>query len=100
MAHICPNLDLHHTPCEMKKDERDLQELETNYRMILDSAGLGAWELDIVNDTAWRSLLHDQIFGYDYLLPEWGYEIFIEHVVPEDRAYVKQRFEEIGRAHV
>ncbi|WP_185964094.1 PAS domain-containing protein [Flavobacterium gawalongense] len=71
-----------------------LAESEEKFRMVLDSAQIGAWDLNLVIDTAWRSILHDQIFGYENLLPEWGYEIFIKHVIPEDREYVKQRFEE------
>ena len=77
-----------------KKSEVLIKESDEKFRVLLDSAGIGAWELDLVNDTAWRSLLHDQIFGYDHLLPAWGFEIFITHVIPEDREYVKQRFEE------
>lgn len=71
-----------------------LKESEEKLRVVLDSAQIGAWDLNLAKDTAWRSLLHDQIFGYDHLLPEWGYEIFITHVIPEDREYAKQRFEE------
>ena len=69
-----------------------LAESEEKFRVVLDSAHIGAWDLNLVKDTAWRSLLHDQIFGYENLLPEWGYNIFIKHVIPEDREYVKQRF--------
>ena len=71
-----------------------LAESEEKFKVVLDSAQIGAWDLNLVRDTTWRSLLHDKIFGYDHLLPEWGYEIFITHVIPEDREYVKQRFEE------
>ncbi|RKS13829.1 PAS domain-containing protein [Flavobacterium sp. 120] len=71
-----------------------LAESEEKFRVVLDSAHIGAWDLNLVKDTAWRSLLHDQIFGYENLLPEWGYDIFIKHVIPEDRDYVEKRFEE------
>ena len=55
---------------------------------------MGTWDLNLVNHKAWRSLRHDQIFGYASLLPEWTYERFIEHVLPEDRAEVNRKFEE------
>ena len=42
---------------------------------------------------AWRSLEHDQIFGYETLLPEWTYEIFLEHVLPEDRSRADEAFQ-------
>ncbi|WP_293268195.1 EAL domain-containing protein [Neptunomonas sp.] len=35
---------------------------------------------------------HDQIFGYESLLPNWTYEVFLEHVVPEDREGVNSKF--------
>jgi PAS domain S-box-containing protein len=56
---------------------------------------VGAWDLDLVEHTAFRSLEHDRIFGYAQLLQEWTYEMFLEHVVPEDRAAVDEKF---GRA--
>jgi hypothetical protein len=37
-------------------------------------------------------LKHDQIFGYQTLLPEWTYEMFLEHVIPEDRNEVDHQF--------
>ncbi len=54
---------------------------------------IGAWALNLVDGTAWRSLKHEQIFGYDALLPEWTFDLFIEHVIPEDREVVKGKFE-------
>jgi len=58
----------------------------------LDTARTGAWDLDLVDHTAHRALQHDQIFGYQELLPEWTYEMFIEHVLPEDREAVDRNF--------
>jgi PAS domain S-box-containing protein len=59
----------------------------------LDASGTGVWELDLVKGTAWRSIRHDQIFGYPELLPEWNYSMFMQHVVSEDRASVNAAFE-------
>lgn len=56
---------------------------------------LGTWELTIGDLTAQRNLRHDQIFGYDSLLPHWTYEIFLAHVVPEDRPMIEEAFAEI-----
>jgi PAS domain S-box-containing protein len=60
----------------------------------LSTARLGAWEVDLVDHTARRSLDHDRIFGYRELLPEWTYEMFLEHVLPEDRPAVDRSFRE------
>jgi signal transduction histidine kinase len=54
---------------------------------------VGAWELNLIDGTAWRSLKHDQIFGYETLLPNWTFDIFLEHIIPDDRELVKEKFD-------
>ena len=58
---------------------------EQKLKLALDSAQMGIWELDVANEKAFRTLRHDQIFGYETLQPEWSYKIFLSHVLPEDR---------------
>jgi PAS domain S-box-containing protein len=58
----------------------------------LGTARMGAWELDLSDHTAKRSPEHDRIFGYEHPLPDWTYEMFLEHVLPEDRPEVDRRF--------
>ena len=77
-----------------KKAEQALRENKEQLDFILDAAQIGIWRLNIKNNTAVRSLLHDRIFGYDELLPEWTYEIFLNHVLPEDREEVDKKFQE------
>jgi len=74
--------------------ESALRESEERLSLALNVAQMGTWDLDLVGHTAWRSLRHDQIFGYKTLLPEWTYEMFLEHVVPEDREFVNKAFNE------
>lgn len=64
-------------------------------RLLLEKGDIGAWELDTRTGHAWRNLRHDQIFGYDAPLPEWTYEMFLEHVIPQDRDSVDRLY---GRA--
>ncbi|MGB9939102.1 PAS domain S-box protein [Methanosarcina sp.] len=75
-----------------KRAEEALLESEERLRFALETIHAGAWDLDLVNHTAFRSLEHDRIFGYDQLLPEWTYEMFLDHVLPEDRAMVDAKF--------
>lgn len=77
-----------------ERAEEAVKENEQRLKLALDSAQMGAWELNLTNDTAIRSLKHDQIFGYSSPQSVWGSEIFLSHVVPEDRDLVKKRFEE------
>jgi PAS domain S-box-containing protein len=71
---------------------REWQAQESKLQIALEAGNLGSWELDLRSDTSIRSLRHDQIFGYDRLLPEWGYETFMQHVLPEDRNHVDRAF--------
>jgi PAS domain S-box-containing protein len=77
---------------DRRKAEEALRDGEERLRFALEVSHTGAWELDLVNHTAARSLEHDRIFGYSELLPEWTYEKFLEHVLPEDREAVDHKF--------
>ncbi|MBZ5654301.1 MAG: PAS domain S-box protein [Acidobacteriia bacterium] len=79
---------------ERKQAEEAVQKSEQRLNLALDSGQMGIWELDLTNDTAIRNLRHDQIFGYQSLQPEWGREIFLSHIVPEDRDAVRKQFEQ------
>jgi PAS domain S-box-containing protein len=72
---------------------RETRTQEARLEVALEAGNLGSWELDLVSDSATRSRRHDQIFGYDQLLPRWGYASFIEHVVSEDRDRVQEAFQ-------
>jgi PAS domain S-box-containing protein len=74
-----------------------LEESEARLRFILDSAQIGDWELDLATGATRRSLQHDRCFGYADLQPEWNFEIFLQHVQPDDRAMVRQCFERAVR---
>ncbi len=78
---------------QRKRAEAALKESEARLQLALESAAMGMWDLDLLHDTAVRSLRHDQIFGYSTLQPEWGAEIFMSHLLPEDREPVRARFE-------
>lgn len=55
---------------------------------VLDVSRIGAWEMDSAGTAIRRSANHDRIFGYATPLPEWTHEIFMEHILPEDREMV------------
>jgi two-component system cell cycle sensor histidine kinase/response regulator CckA len=79
---------------ERKSTQRALRKSEQELQFCLEINQVGVWDLDLVDHTAYRTLAHDRIFGYQTLLPQWTYEMFLEHVVLEDRAEVDRKFQE------
>jgi PAS domain S-box-containing protein len=77
---------------ERKRAEQSLRASEERLRFALETCHIGAWDLDLVDHTAFRSLEHDSIFGYAELLPQWTYEMFLDHVLAEDRAAVDAKY--------
>lgn len=76
------------------KDVEQALALKTKrLEFTLESACIGDWELDIVNDVWYRSFIHDQCFGYTEPVGDWGFETFLQHVHPDDRDWVKQTIE-------
>ncbi|MBF0503661.1 MAG: PocR ligand-binding domain-containing protein [Candidatus Omnitrophica bacterium] len=72
--------------------EKDLRESEEREHFALEASNMGTWDLNLVDHKAIRSIKHDQIFGYTELLPSWTYDIFLKHVLPEDRDLVDRKF--------
>jgi PAS domain S-box-containing protein len=89
------NLDI----TERKLAETAIIESEERWRFALDVTQIGAWELNLADHTAWRSLRHDQIFGYEALLPVWTYEMFLQHVLEDDRPRVEGSFQRALATH-
>ena len=79
---------------ERKRAEEAVRRSEARLNFALETARTGAWELDLQDHTAYRTAIHDRIFGYETLLPNWTYEMFLEHVLPEDRPNVDRAFRE------
>ena len=77
---------------DRRQAEAALRESEERMRFALETSHTGAWELDLADHTVRRSLEHDRIFGYSDLLPAWTYEMFLDHVLSEDRAMVDGKF--------
>jgi PAS domain S-box-containing protein len=71
-----------------------LRESESRLTFALETTRIGAWELDLLKHTVNRTPFHDRIFGYETPLPAWTYELFLDHVLPEDRAEVDRSFNE------
>ncbi|WP_111707412.1 PAS domain-containing hybrid sensor histidine kinase/response regulator [Lutibacter citreus] len=86
---VCQYLDV--------TDRNQTEELVLKNKNRLDyalkSIKTGAWELDLKTMGSWRTVKHDQIFGYEKPLNEWTYDMFLEHVVIEDKEMVDNKFQ-------
>jgi signal transduction histidine kinase/CheY-like chemotaxis protein len=71
---------------------REVEAARETLAFALDSAGMGSWDLDLVNDTARRSGRYDAIFGYDAPVASWGRADLLGRAVPEDRPLVEAAF--------
>ncbi len=77
-----------------QRTEQALRRSEERVDLALDAAGIGRWDMDLATRQVNRSLRHDQIFGYETLLPQWTLDTMVEHIVPEDRDSVREKFVE------
>ena len=78
---------------------QSLRESEERLNFALETNHTGAWTLNLADHTTFRSIEHDRIFDYADLLPVWTYEMFLEHVMPEDRATVDRKFRQATERH-
>ncbi|MGB3298877.1 MAG: PAS domain S-box protein, partial [Phormidesmis sp.] len=79
---------------ERRSQENQLRDERERLELALSAASLGQWDLNLITGVANRTLRHDQIFGYDSMLPEWTYDLFLSHVVERDRPAVDQTFQQ------
>lgn len=67
-------------------------EKKDNLEFVLESVNLGYWDFDLQTNRVTRSLKSDNLFGHQQLQKEWTYEIFLSHVIEEDKDRVTDAF--------
>jgi two-component system sensor kinase FixL len=76
-----------------KAAEAALAKSEARLQLALQAGWLAFWELDMTTGAVVRGPSHDLIFGYESPLPQWSFEAFLRHVLPEDRAKARHFYE-------
>jgi PAS domain S-box-containing protein len=84
---------------KLKATIQQKAELENRLQFALTTNHIGAWDLDLIDHTAIHTLEHNKIFGYDSLIPDWSYELFLEHVIESDRQKVDAKFKQSIQQH-
>ena len=79
---------------ERHNTQNKQQESDTKLALVLEQSHIGNWNLNLVDQTTNRSLTHDQIFGYDSLVPDWTYQTFLQHVLPEEKDEVDNKLQQ------
>jgi PAS domain S-box-containing protein len=82
-----------------QNEKGSLKKSEERLKLILEAGEFGMWELDTKTGNVWRTLRHDQIFGYGEPLPHWTYSMFLDHVLPEDRNEVEEKLQNAFSPH-
>ena len=68
-----------------KEAEEAIRLSEQRLDSAMQQSHTGAWEFDLAEGTGYRTLEQARIFGYDSTQAPWSREIFLDHVIPEDR---------------
>ncbi|MBW3635734.1 MAG: PAS domain-containing protein [Armatimonadetes bacterium] len=87
------NAQLAQEVAERTEAEAALRESAERLALVSEVSQMGDWDLNLATREAHRSPRHDQIFGYPAMLPQWNYDIFLQHVHPDDRAVVDRAFQ-------
>jgi PAS domain S-box-containing protein len=83
----------------LSRAQKALRESDERLRFATEAAGVGIWDLDLVEGTTWRTPRYDLIFGYESMQPGWTYARLLEHVIEEDRAMVEAAFQALLESH-
>jgi PAS domain S-box-containing protein len=78
---------------ETGRTEADPRENEERLQAAIEGGDLGTWDLDLRTGIATHSARHDQIWGYQEPQDEWGLEIAMKHVLPEDLPIITAAYE-------
>ncbi|HEY5778241.1 MAG TPA: PAS domain-containing protein [Terrimicrobiaceae bacterium] len=77
---------------DLKRAQFDLRESEGRGRLAMEAAGLGFWDWDIGKTVKW-SPEHNRMLGIPPEIQEGSFELFINHIHPEDRDIVMRALE-------
>jgi len=61
-------------------------------RLALEAGALGSWDFDLASACSTCTPQYFQIFGYAALPPTWNFDVFLGHVLPDDRERVDTAF--------
>jgi PAS domain S-box-containing protein len=78
---------------DRKLAEREIADTKLRLSLALEAASVGVWDFDLMKNSVWRSLRHDEIFGHLEPLREWNFDTFMAHVLAQDVALAREAFQ-------
>lgn len=78
-----------------KANDKKYRDIQFQLEFTLQKCHLGGWVYYPQSNTVHHTLEHVRLFGYDELVKDWGYELFLNHVIPEDQAMVDGIFKKM-----
>ena len=79
---------------ERKRMEEAVLQNEEKLRFILDSTGIGYWDVDPSTGQGFRSASLLRLYQLDHLPAKWDGRSYLDYVHPDDRAEASRRYEE------
>ncbi|NTV03054.1 MAG: PAS domain-containing protein [Chlorobiaceae bacterium] len=76
---------------ERRLADEELRKSQKKLNFVLSKSNIGVWDLDLADHKAYRSLEHARIFGYHDNTATWTLEVFLSHIVKEDRQRVESQ---------
>lgn len=81
---------------ERIKSIEKLKKSQNLLNSATEAGKIGVWKLNLADDTAETSLLHDQIFGYDKKLDKWSKAMILNQIIPEDKPRFQAAFDNVA----
>ncbi|NTU91732.1 MAG: PAS domain S-box protein [Chlorobiaceae bacterium] len=78
---------------ERKQAEENLKINQARQDFILEKSHIGWWNLDLKTFATIRTAEYDRIIGHGASMHDWTYQTLLDHIVPEDRVEVTDRFQ-------
>ena len=83
-----------------RQAEKSLLEAQQSLDSAPEASLTGVWDFDLTTGRARTDARHNQIFGRAEPVGAWSPEVFLEHVLPEDREKFERAFDRAMRTGV
>jgi signal transduction histidine kinase len=91
-AFLCSYANLLAAAVDRLRVLAEVRDGKNRLQFALEAGDLGSWQFDLGGGGVTCTPRHDRIFGYAGPPPAWSYDLFLDHVLADDRAHVADTF--------